>query len=131
MKKEKNNKDPYGIPNCNFTLITRKDLRWKKFKEQRLRLGFDESELWDFEYSLTSWMLPRVEWYYTNIVCDFKQCEKDVFKKLIYCIWFLKNQEDIFYSYYNNGFTDQYILVVNDCREYIKENMDYIFNIGW
>ena len=64
-------------------------------------------------------------------MCVFQQEDKEVCEKLVYCLWFLKNQDDIFYIYYDNGFMDQYALILLDCREYIKENIDYIFNMGW
>lgn len=131
MNKKVNKKDPFGIPNCNFTLIDKKDSRWKQYKKHRIKYGFDESEFWDFEHTLTSWLLPRIEWYYKKVVCVFQQEDKEIFEKLIYCIWFLKNQYDTFYIYYDNGFIDQHELILIDCREYIKENIDYIFNMGW
>ena len=61
MSKHKNKKDPYGIPNVNFTLdIEDRGLR-HKFKKQRLERGFDNTELWNLDYTLAEFLLPRLK----------------------------------------------------------------------
>lgn len=127
----KNNKYPYGIPNVCFSVIERKDERLKKFKKERLKQGFDSSEFWDFEYTLCSWLLPRIEWYYKHIVKVFKQEDIEVFEKLIYCLWYLKNQYDISFVFCDLNELGQNTFQYLDCREYLKEHLEYILNIGW
>ena len=61
VSREGEGKDPYGIPNVNFTLIDRDDERWKKYQQQRLERGFDDSELWSLGNTITSFILPRLK----------------------------------------------------------------------
>lgn len=103
----------------------------KSLKKSRLKQGFDESELWDFEYTLCSWLLPRVEWYYKHVVKVFQQDDIEVFEKLIYCLWYLKHQDKISDLYYSLGESYQDFYTYLDCREYIKEHLEYILNMGW
>ena len=126
-----NHKDPYGIPNCNFTRITKKDERWKLFKASRIKQGFDESEFWDFQTTLCSWLLPRVEWYYKHIVKKFQKEDTEVFQNIIYCLWFLKNTYDVVDVFCRIGETDQGLQQHSECRKYLQEHLDYILNMGW
>ena len=52
--------DPYNIPNVNFTLIKRSDDRWDEFKEQRLERGFDNSETWSLDRTISRFIEPRL-----------------------------------------------------------------------
>lgn len=128
---KRNNKDPYGIPNVCFSVIRKEDKRWNKLKKDRLRQGFDESELWDFEVTLCSWLLPRVEWYYKHIVKKFQQKDIEVFEKLIYCLWFLKNQYEMAEPLYALDAYTQGFCQYMEYREYLKEHLEYILNMGW
>lgn len=53
--------DPYGVKNVNFSLIDADDDRWDEFEEQRLKRGFDDSELWNLNSTITSFILPRLK----------------------------------------------------------------------
>lgn len=53
--------DPYNIPNVNFTLIERGDDRWDDFKSQRLERGFDESETWSLDSTISRFIEPRLK----------------------------------------------------------------------
>lgn len=53
--------DPYGIANVNFSLIKRTDERWQKYQKQRLERGFDDSELWSLDNTITNFILPRLK----------------------------------------------------------------------
>ena len=53
--------DAYNIPNVNFTLIDRGDERWNDFKQQRLERGFDDSELWSLDKTISGFILPRLK----------------------------------------------------------------------
>lgn len=59
--KESEGKDPYGIPNVNFTLIGRSDKRWEEFRKERLERGFDVSELWALDSTIANFILPRLK----------------------------------------------------------------------
>lgn len=52
--------DPYNIPNVNFTLIGREDTRWDEYKEQRLQRGFDDSETWSLDSTISRFIEPRL-----------------------------------------------------------------------
>lgn len=54
-------KDPYGIPNVNFTLINQTDNRWEEYKKQRIDRGFDDSELWSLDVTISKFILPRLK----------------------------------------------------------------------
>lgn len=53
--------DPYGIPNVNFTLIDQNDNRWEEYKKQRIERGFDDSELWSLDVTISKFILPRLK----------------------------------------------------------------------
>ena len=59
-------KDPYGIPNVNFSLIEPDDERWEEFKKERLDHGFDESETWNLDATIVKFTLPRLK--------EFREC---------------------------------------------------------
>jgi hypothetical protein len=52
--------DTYGIENVNFSMIEKDDDRWELFKQQRLERGFDDSELWNLEFTIAKFILPRL-----------------------------------------------------------------------
>lgn len=58
--------DPKSLdsPNICFSLIEKGDNREKKFEKQRLKRGFDDSETWDFRYTVAKFILPRLKRYY-------------------------------------------------------------------
>lgn len=53
--------DPYNIPNVNFTLINRNDKRWEEYKEQRMSRGFDNSETWSLDSTISRFIEPRLK----------------------------------------------------------------------
>ena len=63
-----NLKDPYGIPNVNFSCINESDKRWEEFKHQRLDHGFDDSELWNLESTIAKFIYPRIKEFAENHV---------------------------------------------------------------
>lgn len=57
-------RDPYGIPNINFTCIDEKDSMWEKMKEQRIERGFDDTELWNLDNTIIRFIYPRIKEFY-------------------------------------------------------------------
>lgn len=55
--------DVYGIPNVNFSTIDVNDSKWSQFEEQRLKRGFDDSELWSLDKTIIGFILPRLKAY--------------------------------------------------------------------
>ena len=139
--KKVNTKDPYGIPNCCFSLIDKKDNRWKKFKEQRIKKGFDESEFWCFSYTFCHWLLPRLEWYRKH--CCWYEEEKIKLDNLIYSVWYLGKYEDRWLDiemqlqnikecdYDLMESNDYGYYVMCDCVDCLKENIPTILNMGF
>lgn len=61
-------KDPLGIPNCNFSLLNNYDETQSedkrtlaKYKKQRIERGFDDTELWNLDRTIASFVLPRLK----------------------------------------------------------------------
>lgn len=53
--------DIYKMPNVNFSIIDRDDKRWDEFKQQRLQRGFDSSETWNLDSTISQFIEPRLE----------------------------------------------------------------------
>lgn len=54
-------KDPYGIENVNFSQVGIEDSRWDKYKEQREKCGFDDTELWNLDSTICKFIIPRLK----------------------------------------------------------------------
>lgn len=61
--------DLLGRENVNFSLVKpeEQDERAKIFKEQRMTRGFDDSETWNLDITIASFIVPRLK--------AFKECE--------------------------------------------------------
>lgn len=97
VSREGEGKDPYGIPNVNFTLIDREDERWKEYQQQRLERGFDDSELWSLDSTITSFILPRLK-RFKEITCGYpsdisEQEWNDKLEKMITAFEYLENED--------------------------------------
>ena len=59
---ESDPKDPYGIPNVNFSVIDNfvpKKLV-AEYKQQRIERGFDDTECWNLDLTFSGFILPRL-----------------------------------------------------------------------
>ena len=54
-------RDPYGIPNVCFSLIDETDNRWGEYTRQRLERGFDDSETWSLDGTISKFIYPRLK----------------------------------------------------------------------
>lgn len=72
----KDKKDPYGIENVNFSLVEPDDYRWEEYKQQRLEIGFDNSEIWNLDTTISKFILPRLK--------AFKEISCGIPGKLVY-----------------------------------------------
>jgi hypothetical protein len=59
--KGQNKIDVYGIKNVNFSTINVEDTNWNLFEKQRLERGFDDSELWSLDKTISGFILPRLK----------------------------------------------------------------------
>jgi hypothetical protein len=53
-------RDPYGIPNVCFSLVDNEDSRWDEYEQQRLERGFDDSETWNLDATISRFIYPRL-----------------------------------------------------------------------
>lgn len=53
-------RDPYGIPNVCFSLVDEDDSRWEEYTKQRLDRGFDDSETWNLDGTISKFIYPRL-----------------------------------------------------------------------
>ena len=63
MKKTKQDPKYLDIPNICFSLTDKEDKREEKFRKQRLKRGFDESETWCLTTTIANFIIPRLELY--------------------------------------------------------------------
>ncbi len=66
-------KDLYKIKNVNFSIVDKKDKCWNKFKNQRKKRGFDDSELWNLDHTISKFILPRLK-RFKNITMGYPAC---------------------------------------------------------
>lgn len=55
------NIDPRGIKNVNFSLGKETDKREPEWKAQRLTRGFDDTEMWSLDCTITKFIAPRLK----------------------------------------------------------------------
>ena len=65
-------KDPYGIPNVCFSIIDENDTKWDIFEKQRLKRGFDDSEVWNFDATIARFIYPRLLVFIDDVISN--QC---------------------------------------------------------
>lgn len=58
--------DPHGIKNVNFSI--EKDDEWEEYKAQRIENGFDESELWNLDYTIARFIHPRLKQFSEYVI---------------------------------------------------------------
>ena len=82
-RNEKKKIDPKtsGIPNINFSLVSKGDKREEKFFLERIKNGFDESETWSLYGTIANFIIPRLE-RYEEIAKDFLNRDKRLVKKI-------------------------------------------------
>jgi len=54
------NKDCWGIKNVNFSQIKKSDKFWDSFQLQRIKNGFDDSEVWNLDKTIVEFIIPRL-----------------------------------------------------------------------
>jgi len=79
----KNKKDPkyLGIPNICFSLTDKNDVREKKFKKQRLKRGFDDSETWSLRDTIAKFIIPRLKRFKKKYIENIEY-DKEFIKKI-------------------------------------------------
>lgn len=50
-----------NIPNICFSLLSEDDKRESEYSKQRLERGFDDSETWSLDGTISSFILPRLK----------------------------------------------------------------------
>lgn len=62
-------KDTYGRKNINFSIIDKSSPRWNEFKQQRIERGFDESECWNLDATISEFIAPRLQCFKEHTMC--------------------------------------------------------------
>lgn len=102
-------RDPLGIPNCSASLV--KDEinfigmdnakyveKMALYKKQRIERGFDDTELWNLEFSIAKYVLPRLIEYrkvmngYPASVNTFEEFQ-EIVDKMIYAFDHIVNED--------------------------------------
>ena len=104
MKKRKRKQhriDPMScnVPNVCFSLIEPYDKRWGGMKKQRLSRGFDDSETWSLDYTISSFIAPRLERFieiYKGFVDDSETQYVPKMEKALEAFKMYTNEEDLF-----------------------------------
>ena len=60
-------RDPYGIPNVCFSLVDPDDDRWEEYTRQRLERGFDISETWSLDGTISKFIYPRLQAFIEDV----------------------------------------------------------------
>lgn len=56
--------DLLGRKNVNFSYeLDKNDVRYEKYKTQRMERGFDDSETWNLDLTIVNFMIPRLKVY--------------------------------------------------------------------
>ena len=61
-------RDPYGIPNVCFSIIDENDTKWDIFEKQRLKRGFDDSEVWNLDATIARFIYPRLLVFIDDVI---------------------------------------------------------------
>lgn len=93
--------DPLNIPNVCFSLVGPDDPedRQEKFQKQRIERGFDDTELWNLDYTMMKFMYPRIKAFREN-TCGWPgslESEEEWFEildKILGAFDIFLNQED-------------------------------------
>lgn len=136
MKEKVNTKDPYGIPNVCFSLINKKDERWKRFKEQRINRGFDESETWALGHTFLSFIYPRFKEYVK--IQDKLKTDTTEEHRLLYSIWYLLNcryagMDDAYIGLFESDkeAINTQVMEETECVQCVKDNIEILLFGGW
>lgn len=90
-----------NIPNVCFSLtneLNKDDKRQETFKQQRLERGFDDTETWNLDYTIASFILPRLKRFKQVVNCypddiTFEEWQ-NVLDKMIYAFELRVKEDD-------------------------------------
>jgi hypothetical protein len=72
-----------GVPNICFSITDKDDKREAKFKKQRIKRGFDDSETWNLDNTIVNFVLPRLKVFEeTTVGCPYSLTDKKWHNKL-------------------------------------------------
>jgi len=96
MKAKKKSIDPIelNVPNICFSLVNnlpKTDSRLKSFKKQRLKRGFDETELWNLNYTIAKFIYPRLKVFVESTPVSL---DDDARKALNEMVWAFETLSD-------------------------------------
>lgn len=74
---EVSERDPYGIKNVCFSQIKECDPKWNEYARQRMKRGFDNSELWCLDGTISKFIYPRLKAFKERVL-DIGKCPSDI-----------------------------------------------------
>lgn len=101
----KNEHDPLGIKNVNFSsdlAFNDRDDRKKRWEKQRLKHGFDDTELWNLDYTILKFIAPRLR-EFAKDPCGYPpdityEEWKEILNKMVFAVdYFLDENNDFGY----------------------------------
>lgn len=85
LKRIKDQSDPkyINVPNINFSRIDPEDPREVSFSKMRKEMGFDPSELWSLDSTISQFIAPRLRYWMENNPFVHTEKEKKDFKLIL------------------------------------------------
>lgn len=113
-------KDPYNINNVNFTTIGLDDERWNYYKTQRLERGFDDTECWNLDSTISQFIEPRLKVFKEQTAEYPANLSKEEWDKV------LNKMLDAFH--YINNDPDNHTEEINEGLDLFRK---YFFDLWW
>lgn len=114
-----------GVPNIQFSLTSKDDNREVDFSKQRIERGFDDSETWSLDNTISNFIIPRLR--------RFNEIKPNYPPDLSMSEWTDKINKMI--EAFELNIKDTNSFISEDEQEKITEGLDlfrqYFFNLWW
>ena len=89
-----------GVPNVCFSITDKKDKREKEYSKQRIERGFDDSELWNLDMTISKFIVPRLEAYieYAGNIIDQNEDTRMKINSLLEALKLISDQKNLYPS---------------------------------
>lgn len=111
--------DPINIPNVNFSIGIENEEKAEIYKKQRLERGFDDTETWNLDSTISSFIVPRLRRFKeVNLCYPVELTEEEWDKILDKMITFFEHNKEV-------------NLEENPCPEGFDLFHKYFFDLWW
>ena len=114
-----------GVPNIQFSLISKDDKREDDYSKQRIERGFDDSETWSLDNTISNFIIPRLR--------RFNEVTPNHPPDMSMQEWTSKIDKMI--EAFELNIKDTNSFISDDERKKITEGLDlfreYFFNLWW